>query len=522
MSTFPAERSAEDGGLRFPPASPALTGVGAQTERSAETEPEETLDPGTWTELRALGHEMLDDMFTYLEHLRDGPVWRPMPDEVRHRFTQPVPHAPQGARTAYQDFLDLVLPYVTGNAHPRFWGWVCGTGWGLPMLAEMLAAGVDSSVDGFDDAGSHVEAQVIDWCKEMLGFPPDASGLLMSGGSEANLVGLAVARNSHADMHLKESGLAGARRLRVYGSAEMHSSIDKAAQILGLGTEGVCRVPVDSHYRVDCAAMDDAIEDDRRAGVEPMCIVGNAGTVNTGATDDLDALADLAARRGLWLHVDGAFGVWAALSPPLRSVLRGMHRADSLAFDLHKWMYFPYEAGCTLIRRADLHRSAFAYHAHYLGAAERGLAAERTPPFSSYGPQLSRGFRALKIWMGLKEHGADKFRRLIEQNVSQANQLATLVDQADDLELLAPVPLNVVCFRHVGRCRTNDPRLNELNEEIIWRVQERGVAVASRAVLDGRLGLRVAITNHRTQVSDLQVFVAEVQRVGAEVARRLG
>ncbi len=479
---------------------------------------EETLDPKSWDELRHLGHRMVDDMFDYFGRLRELPVWQPMPDQVRARFEEPLPSQPEGAEQAYADFRDLVLPYVTGNAHPRFWGWVCGQGSGMAMLAEMLAAGIDSSVDGFNDAGTHVEAQVIKWCSTMLGYRPSASGILVSGCSMANFVGLAVARNNHAGSDIKNDGLSGSGPFVVYGSTEAHSSIQKAVQLLGLGTRAFRKIPVDARYRADLPAIESAIEEDRAAGLVPLCVVGTAGTVNTGAIDDLAGLADLAARQGVWFHVDGAFGACTALSPALRSRLKGLDRADSLAFDLHKWMYFPYEAGCVLVRSDAEHRAAFRYDAAYMAPADRGLSAPVSQQFTEYGPQLSRGFRALKIWMGIKEQGIDKFRRLIEQNVAQAEYLGGLVDAAPDLELLAPISLNVVCLRYRGAADAGDEELNRLNRELLIRTQESGVAVPSHTVLDGRYAIRVAITNHRSELADFDLFIREIRRIGHELA----
>lgn len=484
---------------------------------------EETLDPESWDELRQLGHRMVDDMFAYYQGLRDRPVWQPMPESARQRFTEPLPTQPAGAESAYADFLDLVLPYATGNTHPRFWGWVCGNGSGMAMLAEMLAGAINSSVDGFDDAGTHVEGQVIDWCATMLGYRPDASGILVSGCSEANLVGLAVARNNVPGVDVKSEGLSGHGPFTVYGSTETHSSVRRAVQLLGLGTDALRTVPVDEDYRVNLAALEAAIEADRAAGRTPLCVVGTAGTVNTGAIDDLPGLADIAARQGVWFHVDGAFGACAAVSPNLRPMVAGLDRADSLAFDLHKWMYFPYEAGCVLVRSDAEHRNAFRYDAAYFAPNTRGLAAARGKQFTEYGPQLSRGFRALKIWLGLKEQGIDKFARLIEQNVAQADHLAQLVVAAPDLELLAPVSLNVVCLRYRGLPDTvpDDDELNALNRELLIRLQEGGVAVPSHTVLAGRYAIRVAITNHRSRREDFELLVDEVRRLGRSLATRM-
>jgi aromatic-L-amino-acid/L-tryptophan decarboxylase len=478
---------------------------------------EESLDPDDWDELRALGHRMVDDMLAYLRTVRDRPVWQPIPAEIRARFTGPVPREPQGAARAYADFRDYILPHPMGNIHPRFWGWVMGTGTPLGALADMLAATMNPNMGGGDHVANHVEAQVLDWCKEMLGFPMEASGLLVSGGSMANLVGLAVARNARAGFDIRQRGVrAASGPLTVYGSVEMHSSIQKAVELLGLGGDALRQVPVNAEYRIDVAALEGMLREDQSAGCRPICVVGNAGTVGTGAIDDLRGLATVAARESLWFHVDGAFGALAALVPEYRPRLAGMEVADSIAFDLHKWMYVPFEAGCTLVRDSDAHRRAFALRPDYLTHAERGLAAGSLW-FSDYGIQLTRGFRALKVWMSLKEHGLDKYARLVRQNIDQARYLAELIREAPDLELLAPVPLNVVCFRYVTP-RRDDAALDALNQELLIQLHEQGIAVPSNLTLGGRFALRVAITNQRSRREDFDLLVREVRRIGEALA----
>ena len=478
---------------------------------------EESLDPDDWDGLRVLGHRMVDDMLTSPRTVRDRPVWRPIPADVRARFRGPVPHDPQGAERAYADFRDYVLPHPMGNIHPRFWGWVMGTGTPLGALADMLAAGMNPNMGGGDHVANHVEAQVLDWCKEMLGFPADASGLLVSGGSMANLVGLAVARSARAGFDIRKRGVRGATGpLTVYGSVEMHSSIQKAVELLGLGGDALRQVPVNAEFEIDVAALERMVTEDRTAGCRPICVIGNAGTVGTGAIDDLRGLAAVAARERLWFHVDGAFGALAVLVPEFRPRLAGMEVADSIAFDLHKWMYVPFEAGCTLVRDADAHRRAFALRPDYLTHAERGLAAGNLW-FSDYGIQLTRGFRALKVWMLLKEHGLDKYARLVRQNIDQARYLAELIREAPDLELLAPVPLNIVCFRYVAQHR-DDAALDALNQELLIQLHEQGIAVPSNLTLGGRFALRVAITNQRSRREDFDLLVSEVRRIGAALA----
>jgi len=477
---------------------------------------EETLDPPDWEKFRTLAHRMVDDMVTFLQTVRERPAWRPVPGEVARRFDAPLPQEGIGAEAAYEEFREIVLPYPMGNVHPRFWGWVSGTGTPFGMMAEMLAAGMNPNVKGYQHSASLVEAQVISWCKEMFSFPETASGLLVSGGSMANLVGLAVARNACARGEVRRHGLqAYERSLTLYCSSETHSSIQKAIELLGLGDDALRRVPVDEDFRIDLEALGRMLAADRSHGAHPFCLIGNAGTVNTGAVDDLEALADLCAAEHLWFHVDGALGAMAYLSPRLRKRVAGLERADSLAFDMHKWLYMPYEVGCILVRREELHRAAFSLVPSYLATSDRGVASG-SAWFADYGPQLSRGFRSLKVWLSIKEHGIEKYARLVEQNVAQASYVAAAMEASPDLELLAPVALNVVAFRF-RTPELEEAEVDALNREILHRLHESGEAVPSQTVVEGRVALRIAITNHRSRRSDFDRFVAEVIRVGRQL-----
>ena len=479
---------------------------------------EESLDPEDWQLMRTLGHRMVDDMLTYLQTVRDRHVWQPIPSEVKAYLNQPVPMKPQGPEQTYQDFLEYVLPHPMGNIHPRFWGWVIGTGTPLGMLADMLAAGMNPNVGGADHVANYVELQVLDWCKEMLAYPAEASGLLVSGGSMANLVGLTVARNTKAEFDLRQQGIyACPRKMTLYGSKETHSSVQKAVELLGLGSDAFRQIRVNEDFQIDLSELEAAIARDRKAGCQPFCVVGNAGTVNTGAIDDLERLAHICEGEKLWFHLDGAFGALAALSPELRPLLAGMEKADSLAFDLHKWMYMPYEVGCALVRQEEVHRKAFALTPDYLTHSERGLAGGKIW-FSDYGVQLSRGFRALKVWMSIKEHGVQKYAKLIQQNVEQARYLAKLVEDSADLQLLAPVPLNIVCFRFVAD-QQKDETLNELNKELLIQLHESGVVAPSYTLINGKYALRVAITNHRSRRQDFEVLADEVVRLGKKLVQ---
>lgn len=479
---------------------------------------EETLDPEDWEELRALGHRMVDDVIAYHANIGAGPAWRPVPEAVRRALQEELPADPVGVTPAYDQFRAWILPYAYGNVHPRGWGWVNGTGTTLGAFAEMLAAAMNSNCWGGNHAGPLVEAQVLDWLKQLLGYPRTASGLLVSGGSVANLVGLAAARDAVGGPEIAQRGLqALSAELVVYASEEVHNSIDRAVALLGIGTQGLRRIATGTDYRMDLQLLAESIAADRAAGRRPICVVGTAGTVNTGAIDDLQGIAELCARERLWFHVDGAFGALAALSPELRPLVVGMERADSLAFDLHKWLFIPIEAGCVLVRDPADHLRPFAPSASYLARFDRGIASG-SHSFSLLGPQLTRGFRALKVWFSLRAHGAAVYGRLVGQNVRQARALAALIAASPDLQLAAPVPLNVVCFRYAPP-QLPDAQLDDINRETLLRLQESGEAAVSSTVLRGRFVLRAALTNHRTRNSDLHRLVAAVRTLAAQVQR---
>jgi len=477
-----------------------------------------TLDPQSWDDFRTLGHRMLDDMVDYLACVRERPVWQPFPDAVRARLAEPLPHEGKPAAAVYEQFKRDVLPYPPGNIHPRFWGWVIGTGTPLAMLADMLASGMNPQAAGVQEGARHVEERVIAWLAEVMGFPAGSSVLLVSGGSMANLVALAVARQAKAGFDVREQGVGnGAPALVVYTSTEGHSSVKKAVELMGLGSRNLRLIPVDAAYRIDIAALKAAIAADRAQGRRPICVVGSAGTVNTGATDDLAALGALCRAENLWFHVDGAFGALLRLAPGLAGIVRGLETADSVAFDLHKWGYLPFEVGCTLVRHPDIHRDTFAAAPSYLGATARGLAAGGVL-FADLGIQLSRGFRALKVWMAFKTYGIDTIGEVIAQNVAQIRYLVSLIEAHPQLELLAPAPLNICCFRYVAP-GLDATALNALNQEILWRLQESGVALPSHTVLDGRFAIRVANTNQRSRREDFDLLVKTVVEIGDAVKK---
>lgn len=476
-----------------------------------------TLDPHDWHSVRATAHRMVDDMLTWQETVRERAPWQPVPDAVKQRIDEPVPHAGMPLDAVYDAFLRDVLPYPTGNIHPRFWGWVMGTGSPTGMLAEMLAAGMNAHLAGYDQSASLIEKQVLAWLAELMGFPAGASGVLVSGGTAANLNGLLAARVARAGWDIREEGLHAGPPLTVYGSVETHSWAAKACETMGMGRKAFRKIAVDGDFRLDLPACRAAIEADLAAGMRPFAIIGNAGTVNTGAVDDLRAIRALADEFGLWFHVDGAFGSLVAWSDS-RALVAGQDLADSIAFDLHKWGYMPYEVGVVLTRDAHAQLAAFQPapgSAAYLQSSSKGISADTTY-FADRGLQLSRGFRALKVWMAMKEQGVGRIGAAIQHNIDQARYLARLIEATEGLELLAPVAMNIVCFRLAPDGLGEDAR-NRLNQAILTELQVRGVAVPSQTLLDGRFAIRVCITNHRSELADFDALIDAVLAIGAEL-----
>jgi aromatic-L-amino-acid decarboxylase len=494
--------------------------AGVATAAQAMTPVEETLDPGDWAEFARIAHAMVDEAIAYTRGVRERPVWQPMPEAVRASFAEPAPRDPTPLAEVQRMLNERLMPYPLGNIHPRFWGWYMGASNLTGALGDFLAAVNGSNLGGGTHAAALMELQVIDWLKELLGFPASASGTLVSGGSVANLIGLTVARNRMSGIDLREEGVGALPRpLRFYGSDQIHSCHQKAVELLGLGNRALRRIPTGRDCRLDVEMLQKAIDEDRAAGWQPACVIVTAGTVNTGAIDDLPGLARLCREQKLWLHVDGCIGALGALAPRHRSLVAGIEAADSIALDPHKWLHAPFEVGCAIVRDAEAHMRTFSLTPEYLERTQRGIAAGTW--LYDYGLQTSRGFRALKVWMSLKEQGADKFGRIIDQNIDQAHYFAERLAAHPAFELMAPVTLDIVCFRYrpVG---IPEASLKPLNIEIMLRLQEQGIAALSDTTVHGVHCLRVAIVNHRTRREDFDLVIGEILRLGQELAVERG
>jgi glutamate/tyrosine decarboxylase-like PLP-dependent enzyme len=452
---------------------------------------------------------MLDDMLDYTQHIRERPVWQPIPRAVRGSFHQPLPQKPAHLASIHNTFMGDILPYSVGNAHPGFMGWVHGGGTPVGMLAEMLAAGLNANLGGRDQIPIEVERQVVRWVRDLFGFPETASGLFVTGTSMANLIAVLVARTNAIGIGVRRQGVgATGKHLIAYTSAAAHGSIAQAMDLAGLGSDRLRLIPVNRQHQLDIQALEEAIDRDRSAGLTPFFIAATAGTVDVGAVDDLTAVSRIARRESVWFHVDGAYGALAMLAPDLAPRLAGIERADSIAFDFNKWGQVPYDAGFVLVRDGTLHYDTFASPAAYLRRETRGMAAGSPWP-CDFGPDLSRGFKALKTWFTIKAYGAEKLGAVISKTCVLAQYLKQRIEEEPALELLAPVALNIVCFRY------RSERADDVNRNIVADLQESGIAAPSTTTVNGCLAIRAAIVNHRTNRSDIDAFLQAAMVFGS-------
>lgn len=473
-------------------------------------------------ELRRLGHQLVDAVADYLSGLPERAVFRRMSEDERRRILERgLPVAGLEPQRIVEFLLQAVAPFPMGNGHPRFFGWVNSAPAPLAVLTELLSAALDPSCAGGDHGGVYLEHLGIRWLMELLGFPTQGSyGLLVSGGSTASLTALVAARHRAAERaghDVRELGLRGLD-LVIYLSDEAHSCVRKAAELLGLGRRGVRTIPTDPEHRMEVAALRRALDEDRAAGRVPLCVVASAGTVNTGAVDPLDELADLCEERGLWLHVDGAYGAPGLLYEGAAARFRGFERVHSVAVDPHKWLAVPVECGAVLVRDGQLLRDAFSLVPSYLRVAQdRGFG--HLPWFSEYGFQQTRGLRALKLFVTLSQLGREGAAQLVTRHCLLAQRLQARVLAHPELVLLAPVPLSIVCFQFAPASLPDPEARDALNREILNLLQEEGRVFLSGTQLRGRFALRACVLHHATTEADVDAVADEVVRIGRQLTR---
>ena len=476
---------------------------------------EETLDPANWEEFKALGQRMLDDALTHLQNSRDYPNTQ-QPEEALSKLLVPLSEEGEGEEQVYNTVFEELYPYNVERTRPQFWGFVVGSGSPYGVLVDMLISSRNAGAIGVDYP---VNTHAITWIKELLEVPKEYSGVFVGGGTEANYTGIAVARNAKADVDMKVEGMQGVKRKMVlYGSAEMHHCIERAVELLGLGSDALRWIPVDDHYRMKLDDLEKAITEDKKRGLHPFCVIGNAGTVNTGAFDDLNALADICNREDTWLHVDGAFGAWVRLSETHKRLADGLERVDSIAVDLHKWMNMPYPIGVTLVKDKVAHYRTFVYghDAKYLASHFDNLDLDTLTIRSSLA--LSRGNTGLKAYMLLRAYGKRKYRQLVQQNIEGINYLAGLLEKDPLFELTAPVVSNVVCFRY-NPGGLSEEQLEKLNKMILGKLWAIVSWMISDTTLNGRYMLRACNVNHRTKLGDFDVLIHRIKEIVEEIQK---
>jgi aromatic-L-amino-acid/L-tryptophan decarboxylase len=467
-------------------------------------------------EFRRLGHAAVEMAADYFARLPDNKVFTPMPEGERNwLLKQTLPEQGVGGDDIFRQFREQILPYPMGNGHPRFFGWVNSPPAMLGVIFEFLAASMDPSCAGGDHAAIYLEHCVTRWLAELLNFSEtECGGLLVSGTSLASIIAIAAARFRALDnlgWNVRAKGLAAVpAKLVLYASAEAHSCIQKAVELLGLGADSMRKIAVEADFRMDVAALRKAILADRSAGREPFCVVASAGTAGTGAIDPLGEVAAICKEFGLWFHVDGAYGALGFLDPGLRHKFSGMEGADSLAVDPHKWLSVPVECGCILVRDDALLRRTFSLVPAYV-QTEEGKGFGGPPWFSEYGPQQTRGFRALKLWATLLHAGREGATALVGQHHRLAQYLGEKIAASPDLELCAPITLSIVCFRYKPKdWRRSDGELNALNKKVMQELQAQGEVFVTNAMLHGSFALRANVMNYMTTEQDIDVLVEQV------------
>jgi aromatic-L-amino-acid decarboxylase len=474
---------------------------------------------------RRIGHRLVDRMADFLDSLPSRSVTSGQSAGVLRQALGegPVPDEGADPEATIDEITSLLLEHSLFNGHPRFMGYITSSGAPLGMLGDLVAATINPNCGSFglSPVATLIEEQVVRWTAELLELPPATGGLLVSGGNMANMVGFWAARAARATWNVREEGLSGsAPRLVAYCSAETHTWIQKAADLSGLGTSAIRWIATDGEQRMIMEALESQIEADKANGLSPFLVVGTAGTVGTGAVDPLRAIARVCRQHGLWFHVDGAYGAPAVVASEAPPDLAGMADADSVAVDPHKWLYAPLEAGCAFVRDPAALKAAFSYHPTYY----KFESGEPEPPPNYYelGPQNSRGFRALKVWLGLRQAGRNGYARSIGQDIRLSRELFDLAGAHPELEAVTN-SLSITTFRYVppgtDPAAPDQSALNALNDRILGALQQSGRAYVSNAVVGGRFLLRACIVNFRTTSTDLRMLSDAVVDIGRNLSR---
>ena len=479
---------------------------------------------------RAIGHDLVDRVADFLATIETRPVDPALaPREVRAKLgtSERAPLRGEDPAAIAKHAAQLLFDNSTLNGHPRFFGYITSSATPIGALADLIAASVNPNCGAWalSPMASEIERQTIRWVADLIGFPATCGGLLVSGGNMANMVCLIAAIRAQANWDVRARGVGGGKALRVYASTEVHTWLQKGLDICGLGTQSMRAVPVGENQEMDLRALERMISEDRAAGHAPAVVVGTAGSVSTGAIDPLPEIAALCKREKLWFHVDGAYGAPAAILPEASDALRALSLGDSVAVDPHKWLYAPIEAGCSLVRDPEKLHEAFVFHPPYYHFPSD--AQDPKTNFHEWGPQNSRGFRALKVWMSIRQIGREGYERMLRDDIALARELFDLTSQHDELEAFTH-SLSISTFRYVPKtlkadAESREPgrqdQLNELNAAILDRTQRDGIVYLSNAVIGDRYALRACVVNFRTTSRDIRAVVDCAVEAGRALSR---
>ncbi|SFE38898.1 pyridoxal phosphate-dependent decarboxylase family protein [Thermoflexibacter ruber] len=462
-----------------------------------------------------------DILLTWYAHIGKGKTYpNASPEEIQAVFDEALPMTSQNPADLLQTIAHKVFQYSNKNIYPHYYGYITGGGNQAAILAEMLRNGLNQNNLKWHSAPANTEIEkiVLRWIAEMVGYSSDAGGVLTSGGAFANFLALAVARKIKSPINIAEEGLYACPPMTIYVSEEGHSSVDKAVDMLGLGKKYLRKIPVNQDFEIDTNALEKQIVADKQAGLLPICVVGIVGTTNTGASDDLEALANLCEKYDLWFHIDAAYGGFVAALESYKYQFKGMEKADSMIINPHKWLYVPFESACVYVKNRNHLKQTYSLIPSYL---QLDIGNDSRTDLMEYNLQLTKDFKALKIWMTLKTYGVKQLTEAIEQDILKAKYLASKIEESADFELLAPVPMSIVCFRYVGNKEKKKEDIvfyNHLNQQILREIEKDGRVFLAGTQIKGKTALRVCCINHRRTYEDIDYLFEVLREIGQKVA----